>query len=312
MAGKRNHAADIAAAIGGAFKGASVKRLSEGQGLVGVIPTGIDVLDRWILGCGGLPRGKLVEVFASFDVGKTSLAFTFLAAAQRAGGIGLLFETENTLQPDRAAVFGVELGDVMLSENASTQELAAQTRIGLQKIPKGVGPNVLVWDSLAASQLDEQIEGAGASVMGKKARVMSEELPVLARLARDSDTTIVIINQERTKLGVVFGDPTTTPGGSATKFQASVRLQMWRGKAFEDGGFASGHRVTIKAVKNKFALPSKKAVLRLDYRTGWNNEWSLYDLAKTLKAIPEGARVSADNTKKALSGLAEQPDWYVE
>jgi len=315
---RSSHAADVREKILSGFSSKSVKPLSAID-RIEVLPTGLDVLDRWVLGCGGLPVGRVLELFSDPDVGKTSLAMHFIAAAQRAGGVGLLIETENTIQKERAAVMGANPEEILLWEQASAEEFIVSMRIALERIPDGFGPNVLVWDSLAATSLADQLaklSGKPASKqvlakgIGGKARLMSAELPALAVLAREKRCHITIINQTRNKLGVMFGDPTTTPGGNVTKFQAMVRLQLWRGKAFQIDGVDVGHPVTVKAVKNKLAKPNKKGILRLDYETGWNNDWSMLSFAKDHDLLPEGARESAANLQKAHESVSALPEWF--
>jgi recombination protein RecA len=296
------HAADVCAAIKKALPKLARSAADGSQSEVReVIQTGIEVLDLHVLGCGGLPIGRMGEVFADEGAGKTSLGFTFLAAAQRAGGVGVLLETEKTLQVERAAVFGVVVEDLILMEPKTMEQTLDALHATLDVIPAGAGPNVLVWDSLAATELRGQ-DGAvfdkdkgGQGFVGKKARLMSQALPVLGRIARDRRAAIVIINQVREKIGVVFGDPTTTQGGNATKHHMTWRLQLWRGAAVKEGAEAIGIQSTVKAVKNKVARPFRKAKLRLLFEDGWDSAWSLMDLGKDLGVLPDGAHRSTEN-----------------
>src|SRR3990172_4010474 len=198
-----------------------------------VIPSGIEAVDYYVLGCGGLPTGRIVELFGEEGSGKSSLAFCFMAGAQKAGGLAILCETENALQVKRAAVFGVDTEKAILLEPTTMEEALNQMKVALETIPNGVGPNILAWDSLAATSLSAQVDSAfgEAKIMGKRGKLTSEALPLLGRLAREKSTTLLIVNQLRDKIGVMFGDTTTTPGGNAPKFQASVRLRLWRGSA---------------------------------------------------------------------------------
>lgn len=270
-----------------------------------VIATGIDVVDAYVLGCGGLPAGRIGEVFSDEGAGKTSLGFQFLGACQRAGGVAALIETEKTLIRERAPVFGVSLEDLILFEPPTLEEVLEGIRTLFDAIPKNVGPNLVVWDSLAATELRGQ---AGAPVgdsqlVGRRARLMSEALPLLSRLAREKAAAVVVINQLREKIGVTFGPAETTPGGHALKFHSSWRLQLWRGKEIKTKGDPSGVYTTIKAVKSKIGLPFRKTKLKLDFDTGWDSEWSLMNLGKDLKILKDSARKSGPNLEKVRRAL---------
>lgn len=290
MAKKKSHTQSVLDAIQGKF-GAS-GRFSAGprSQVTEVLPLGIGVLDHYVLGCGGLPVGRLVELYGDEGAGKTSLMYRALACAQLAGGLAMLVETEDSLDPDRAKVFGVDPFEVVLAEPDTMEAVLNAMRGMLHAIPAGVGPNVLAWDSLASATLEAQIaKEIGAHVPGKRGKLLSEGIPQITNLAAKKRTTILLVNQIRDKIGVMFGNPTTTPGGHAPKFAASIRVQLWGGKAFLDSGsLPNGNRVLAKNTKNKTALPGRKAVLRLDYATGWDDDWSTLELAKTQKLI--GAR----------------------
>jgi recombination protein RecA len=312
------HAKDVLATIRSGFKKGEVKRLSEVD-RVEVLPTGIEVLDRWVIGIGGLPIGRVSELYSDPDIGKTSLGLHFIGCAQQAGGIGSLVEAENTIDKRRAPVMGADPEEILLFEMQSMESFILNLRMTMERIPDGFGPNVVVYDSLAASSLESQMASILAmqpakrkldSAVGAKARLMSQELPVLASLVRRKRVHLCIINQIRHKIGVMYGSPETTPGGQVTKFQSSLRLQLWRGKPFKVKSTEVGHPITIKANKNKFAKPGKKAVIRLNYDTGFDDDWSMIAFAKDHSILPEDARESAANLKKAYEGAAELPDWF--
>lgn len=271
-----------------------------------VIPTGIEVVDRYVLGVGGIPAGRIGEVFSDEGAGKTSFGFACLAGAQRAGGVAALIETEKTLELSRAPIFGVDLGELILAEPATFEEVLEAIRAVFDAIPKNVGPNVVVWDSLAATELAGQAgkKVGDSGLVGKRARLMSEALPLLGRLAREKSTAVVIINQIREKIGVVFGPSETTPGGHALKFLASWRFQFWRGKSFKRGTEPAGIHTTVRAQKSKIGLPFRKARLRLDFERGWDNEWSLLEWGKEKKLLGDSARLSQTNLEKIRSALA--------
>jgi recombination protein RecA len=264
-----------------------------------VIPTGIEVLDWHVLGTGGLVAGRVYEVFSDASAGKSSLGFQFLGAGQRAGGAAVLVTTEDDLLVKRAEVFDVDLDELILREPDTLEETLNLLRDVVSVIPKGVGPNVVVWDSLAATELKGQDKldfGGKAKFVGTRGKQMSDLMPVLCRLAVKSRTAIVVVNQLRSKIGVFFGNPDTTPGGNALKFHASARLQLWAGAQFPEGALLpQGIHTTIKGVKNKLALPLRKAKLRLDFEKGWLNEWSLLNLGKDLSVLKDADRMSKAN-----------------
>lgn len=292
------------------FKKASIRRLADGAASASreVIPTRLDVLDNWVFGVGGIPGNKIIEVFGDADSGKTSLILNFLAAAQRAGGIGVLLETENTLKTERAKIHGCNMNDIILAEPDSSDDVVEQMKALLEYIPKGVGPNIIAWDSLAAAPTDAAIKGKGD--IGNKARQLSRELPIMSKLLAKKRTSIIIINQIRYKVGVMFGNPVTTPGGEALKFMSSCRLQLWAGKNTKDGEDVIGQYTTIKAVKNKLAIPQRKARFELDYEAGWLNRWSVINFAKDRKLIPEDAKQGEKTYKEAIEALREMEGWY--
>lgn len=257
-----------------------------------VIPTGLEVLDRYILGCGGIPAGRIGEVFSDEGGGKTSLALFLLAAAQQAGGLAILIETEKTLKRERADVFGVNREELILVEPDTIEDVIDNMHQLFDLIPDGVGPNLIVWDSLAATELEARkgTKAAKSASVGKRARLMSDAWPILSRLAREKQAAVVVINQIREKIGVIFGDNTTTPGGHSLKFHASWRLRLWRGAQLKSNGPPTGMYITIKCVKSKVGLPFRKAKFRLHFNKGWDNEWAILNLGKDLKILPKSAK----------------------
>jgi len=224
----------------------------------------------------------------------TSLGFAALASAQREGGLAILIETEDALQVARATIFGVNLSEVFLSEPVSIEDVLEGIRLGLAAIPEGVGPNLIVWDSIAMSALAATNEkGQGAKGVGRKAALMSEQWPSLTRAAADKRTAMLLINQSRTKIGLVFGNPTTTPGGDTHKFTASIRLQMWASSSpVKQGDKEIGVDTTIKAVKNKLAIPFRKTKIRLLFESGWDDRWSTVTHAKDQGVIKDSVKMS--------------------
>lgn len=267
------------------------------------LPSGLEVLDRYVLG-GGWPVKRVVELFSDPGAGKTSLCFSAMASAQRAGGVAILIETENALQVARATIFGVNLDDVYLSEPASIEEVVEAMREGLSHIPKGSGPNFLGWDSLAMSSLAATNEkGMGAKSMGRRAAIMSEQLSPIARACRESRTAMMIVNQVRSKIGVVFGNPTTTPGGETHKFVSSVRLQLWAGKQVKIGTKPVGVATTVKAVKNRMTEPHRKAKVRLLFTSGWDDHWTTLNYAKDCGVVEKKLKLTETNYALARAEL---------
>ena len=272
-----------------------------------VIPTTIDVLDHYVLGCGGLLVGRCTELFGDVDVGKSSLLQRFLASAQQCGGIGVLIESENTLVHERGAAYGIDPNKLILTEPPSIDDVLLQIQAVLDLIPIGVGPNLVGWDSLAASPAASIFEGKNPA--GSKARVMSDMLPAITKLLLPKRAHLCIINQVRYKIGA-FGDPTTSPGGETLKFMASARLQLWRGKAIMRGDEICGHYATVKSIKNKMTPPHRKVKLRLDYETGWNNDWAMLSLAKDLDLVDKEAKFSPETSAEARAALEKHESWW--
>lgn len=281
-----------------------------------VTPTGLEVLDHYVLRCGGLPQGRIIELFSEEGVGKTSLGYTFLAAAQQQGGLAALIDTENSFDPIRAAIFGVNVPDLLIAQPDHLDEVIPQIEAMVEILTSTAsGPAVIVWDSVAATATRDEYEG-GFEVkdqMGQRAKLLSKAMRVIGQRVARKPASVVCINQVREKLGVIFGDKYTTPGGHAIKFHASVRLQLFRGKAVKNTNNEHiGNTVTIMGVKNRFAPPYRKAQVRLDYDKGWNNVWSTVSHAKDQKIVPTGAKYSQKTYEEAISQLGWIPANLVE
>jgi recombination protein RecA len=260
-----------------------------------------DTFDHWILGCGGLPVGRFGEVFGDKGAGKTSYGFACLAGAQKAGGVAILVETEKSLDLKRAPVFGVNVDELFLIEPDTTEEILAGVDAVLSKIPKSIGPNVLVWDSLASAELEPTKKGEIKP--GQKAALLAQALPKLSRLARDHRFAIVIINQLRSKIGVLFGPSDTTPGGNALKFQCSWRAQFWVGKTYTVGSKEIGIYTTLKCVHSKVSVPFHKTRLRLKFNDGWDDDWALMNLGKDLNIVDDSEQKSKSNLELIRTSL---------
>ena len=294
------------------FGADSALRLGEDQAkseVREVIPTGIEVLDRYVLGIGGLPVGRLVELYSEEGTGKTSFAMGCAASAQREGGVVVWCETEEAISTERMKTFGVDVDDLVVLQPGSIEEAGQQVETALKVLPAGkAGANLVVWDSIAATPTKAEAEGGLADYsqrMGERARSLGAITRLLKDLLPERHATLLAVNQVREKIGVMFGDKYTTPGGHAVKFAASVRLQLFGGKAVKEGDQHVGKIITFMAAKNRMAPPWRKAQVKLDYAAGWENLWSTVNHAKDVGKLPEGVHT----TEKAYADAKEALGW---
>lgn len=282
---------------------------------VSVISTGALPLDLAI-GVGGLPRGRVIEIFGPEASGKTSLALHVIAEAQKVGGIAAFIDAEHGLDPKWARKLGVNIDNLLISQ-PDNGEQALEI---VESLVRSGAVDVIVVDSVAALVPQAEIEGEmGDAQMGLQARLMSQALRKLAGIISKSNTCCIFINQIREKIGVIFGNPEVTTGGRALKFYASVRLDIRRLEAIKEGQEVKGYRARVRVVKNKMAPPFREAEFDIFYDEGISREGCLLDLGVEQKVIEKsgawysynGARIG-QGRESARIYLKQNPDVAAE
>ena len=309
----REQALDVALGqIERQFGKGSVMRMTDRAAVsIGAISTGSLSLDL-ALGVGGLPRGRIVEIFGPESSGKTTLVYHVMAEAQRRGGIAAFIDAEHSMDPAYAKRIGVNIDDLLVSQPDTGEQALEITEL----LIRSGALAVVAVDSVAALTPKAEIEGEmGDSLPGIQARLMSQALRKLAGTLNRTDTICIFTNQLREKIGVMFGNPETTPGGRALKFYSSVRLDIRRIETLKEGVEAIGNRVRVKVVKNKVAPPFKQAEFDIIYGSGVSWEGTVLDAGLERKVVTKsgsyfsfGDERLGQGRQNAAAFLREHPD----
>jgi len=311
---ERTKAIDIAVGqIEKQFGKGSIMRLGQRNAIAPIesISTGSISID-YALGIGGVPRGRVIEIFGPESSGKTTLALQVIAEAQRAGGMAAFVDAEHALDAQYAQKLGVDLENLLVSQPDNGEQALEIVEV----LVRSNSVDVVVVDSVAALVPKAEIEGEmGEAQMGLQARLMSQALRKLTGVVSKSKTTLVFINQLREKIGVMFGNPETTTGGRALKFYASVRIDIRRIAAIKDGDQVIGGRTRVKIVKNKVAPPFREAEFDVMYGEGISREGDLLDLAVEKRIVEKsgawfayGGERLGQGRENAKQFLKDNPD----
>lgn len=293
-------------------KGAIMRLGDRAKVTVDIIPTGSISLD-YALGIGGIPRGRIIEIYGPESSGKTTLALHIIAEAQKRGGLAAFVDAEHAMDPTYARRLGVDTVNLLVSQ-PDTGEQALEI---VETLVRSGAIDVVVVDSVAALVPRAELEGEmGDSHMGLQARLMSQALRKLTATVSKSNTSVIFINQLREKIGVMFGNPETTTGGRALKFYTSIRLDIRRIASIKDSEHAIGNRTRVKVVKNKLAPPFRECEFDIMYNEGISKAGDLLDLAVKLEIVQKSGTwysfgeerlgQGRENVKKLLR---EQPDF---